>query len=201
MDGRGAARLLGYGASLLWTGPHKDVPPIYEIKVLPGNAAVRRNSDQMVTAQVIGLTTDKVNLYARYASTSKWEPVAMQRGMGGNGFQFLFAGLPENVEYYVEAGAAKSKHFNFRVVDLPAVKQIQVTYRYPKWTGLQTVSEEHGGDLRALEGTEAELTVTMTSPLKDGVIVLDDGQPLKLIPARAISTVAPSAWIRTAPTT
>ena len=171
---------MGYGASLLWTGPHKDVPPIYEIHVSPGNAAVRRNSDQMVTAQVVGLTTNKVNLYAKYASTSKWEPVAMQPESGGAGFEFLFAGLPENVEYYVEAGAAKSKHFKFRVVDLPAVKQIQVTYHYPKWTGMQTVSEEHGGDLRALEGTDAELTVTMTSPLKDGMIVLDGGQPLKL---------------------
>jgi hypothetical protein len=134
----------------------------------------------MVTAQVIGLTPEKVDLYARYGSASKWEPVAMQPAMGSGGYQFLFAGLPENVEYYVAAGAAQSKHYTFRVVDLPAVKQIQVTYHYPKWTGLQTVSEEHGGDLRALEGTDAELTVTMTSPLKDGMIVLDGGQPLKL---------------------
>jgi len=171
---------MGYGASLLWTGPHKDVPPIYQIHVLPGNAAVRRNNDQMVTAQIVGLSTDKVSLYARYASTSKWEPVAMQHQMDGSGYQFLFAGLPENVEYYVEAGPAKSDHFKFRVVDLPAVKQIQVTYHYPKWTGMQTVSEEHGGDLRALADTDAELTVTMTGPLKDGMIVLDGGRPLKL---------------------
>ena len=128
---------MGYGASLLWTGPQKDVPPIYEIKVTPGDAAVRRNSDEMVTAQVIGLTTNKVNLFARYASASKWEPVAMQPQMDGSGFQFLFAGLPENVEYYVQAGAAASKHFKFRVVDLPSVKAMQVTYHYPKWTGMQ----------------------------------------------------------------
>ncbi len=141
---------------------------------------MRRNSDQLVTAQVIGLETNKVNLYARYQSTSKWEPVAMQPQEGDQGFQFLFAGLPESVEYYVEAGPVRSKHFNFRVVDLPAVKQIQVTYHYPKWTGLQQVSEEHGGDLRALEGTDAELTVVMDAPLKDGVLVMDNGQPLHL---------------------
>jgi hypothetical protein len=88
----------------------------------------------------------------------------MQPQMDGSGFQFLFAGLPENVEYYVQAGAATSKHFKFRVVDLPSVKSMQVTYHYPKWTGLQTVSEEQAGDLRALEGTDATLTVTMTAP-------------------------------------
>jgi hypothetical protein len=171
---------LGYGASLLWTGPKPNVAPLYEIRVTPGDAAVRRNSDQLVTAQVVGLETNKVNLYARYQSTSKWEPVAMQPQEGRQGFQFMFAGLPESVEYYVEAGPVRSKHFNFRVVDLPAVKQIQVTYHYPKWTGLQQVSEEHSGDLRALEGTDAELTVMMDAPLKDGVLVMDNGQPLHL---------------------
>jgi hypothetical protein len=173
---------MGYGASLLWTGPHKDVPPIYEVRVTPGNAAVRRNSDELVTAQVIGLATEKVSLFARYASASKWEQVAMQPQTDGAGYQFLFAGLPENVEYYVQAGAAASKHFKFRVVDLPQVKAMQVTYHYPKWTGMQTVSEEQAGDLRALEGTEAELTVTMTAPLKDGMLALDGGKVAKLAP-------------------
>jgi hypothetical protein len=171
---------MGYGASLLWTGPRKDVPPLYQIVVTPGDAAVRRNSDEMVTAQVIGLTTNKVNLFARYASASKWEQVAMQPQMDGAGFQFLFAGLPENVEYYVQAGAAASKHYRFRVVDLPSVKAMQVTYHYPKWTGLQMVSEDQAGDLRALEGTDAALTVTMTAPLKDGMLTLDDGQVIHL---------------------
>jgi hypothetical protein len=171
---------MGYGASLLWTGPHHDVPPIYEIKVTPGDAAVRRNSDELVTAQVIGLDTNKVSLFAKYASASKWEAVAMQPQRDGSGFQFLFAGLPENVEYYVQAGAAASKHFKFRVVDLPQVKAMAVTYRYPKWTEMKTVSEEQAGDLRALEGTDADLTVTMSAPLKDGMLVLDDGQPVKL---------------------
>ena len=96
------------------------------------------------------------------------------------GYQFLFAGLPENVEYYATAGQATSKHFSFRVVDLPAVKAMQVTYHYPKWTGMRAVSEEQAGDLRALEGTEAELTVTMTSPLKDGMFQLDGGQTVQL---------------------
>jgi len=171
---------LGYGASLLWTGPKKNAAPLYEIRVTPGDAAVRRNSDQLVTAQVMGLETNKVNIYARYQSTSKWELVAMQPLEGHQGFQFLFAGLPESVEYYVEAGPVRSKHFNFRVVDLPAVKQIEVLYHYPKWTGLQQVSEEHGGDLRAIEGTDAELTVLMDAPLKDGVLVMDNGQPVHL---------------------
>ena len=180
---------LGYGASLLWTGPKHNVAPLYDIRVSPGDIAVRRNSDQIITAQLIGLTTDKVQLFARYQSAlvkfgkdGGWEPVAMQPEPNADHshFQFLLTGLPEDVEYYVQAGPVTSQHYKVRVVDLPSVKQIQVTYHYPKWTGMKEVLDEHGGDLRAIEGTEAELGIVMDRPLRDGVLVLDDGQQLHL---------------------
>jgi hypothetical protein len=171
---------VGYGASLLWKGSRVGAGPFYDIRVNPGDASVRRNSDELITAQPRGLQTDQMRLYARYYSASKWEQVNMQPQPGGSGFQFLFAGLPEGVEYYVEAGAVKSKHFNIQVVDLPAVKQIRVTYHFPSWTGLKNVTDEHGGDLRAVEGTEADLDVITDRPLRDGLLVLSNGQKVRL---------------------
>jgi hypothetical protein len=165
---------LGYGANVIWAGQRTGVAPLYDLRVAPGDASVRRNSDQLVTALPLGIQTDKARLYARYQSTTKWEQVQMQPQSNGSGFQFLFAGLPENVEYYVEAGALRSRHFHIRVVDLPGVKQIRVTYRYPNWTGLQNVVDEHGGDLRAVEGTDADLAVVMDRPLRDGIVALND---------------------------
>ena len=88
--------------------------------------------------------------------------------------------MPEDVEYYVEAGPLTSRHYKVRVVDLPSVKQLKVTYHYPKWTGMAPVSEDRGGDLRALEGTNAELTVKMDRPLHDGQLTLDDGKQIAL---------------------
>jgi hypothetical protein len=167
---------LGYGANLLWTGQRAGSPPMYELRVGPGDASVRRNSDELITATPIGVQTDRARLYARYQSTTRWDQVQMQPRPNGSGFQFLFAGLPENVEYYVEAGALRSRHFHIRVVDLPGVKQIRVTYRFPSWTGLQNVVDEHGGDLRAVEGTDAELEIQMDRALTDGVLALDDKQ-------------------------
>jgi hypothetical protein len=95
-------------------------------------------------------------------------------------YQFVFAGLPENVEYYVAAGPLVSPHYKVRVVDLPSVKGIRVTYQYPKWTGLKPVTEEHSGDLRAIEGTDAALEVEMDRPLKDGQLALDGGKTIQL---------------------
>jgi hypothetical protein len=169
---------LGYGSALLWAGDTKT--PLYEMRVTPGNAVVRRNADLLVTAVPHGIQPDKVRIFARYESASKWEQLPMQSQAGSTGFQFLFAGLPEGVEYYVEAGTLRSRHFNIKVVDLPSVKQIRVTYRFPGWTGMPASAGQPGGDLRAVEGTQAELEVTTDRPLSNGVLVLDDDKQLQL---------------------
>jgi hypothetical protein len=174
---------LGYGASLLWTGEHHGKPAMYELRVTPGDAVVRRHADQVVSALPIGLRSPSVKLHARFQSSSGWEEIAMHPQAFANfagGYQFLFASLPENVEYYVTAGAMTSKHFNIRVTNLPTVKQIRVTYHYPAWTGMPSEIEERGGDLRAVMGTEAELEVSTDRPLQGGQLQLDDGQKIPL---------------------
>jgi hypothetical protein len=174
---------LGYGASLLWTGARKDAAPYYEISVTPGNVTVRRNSDQLIVARVTGMQPARAQLFAHFQSTAGWEPVTMQSSPdagGGATYQFVLAGLPENVEYYVAAGPLISEHYKVRVVDLPNVKQIDVSYHYPQWTGLKPVTEEHSGDLRAIEGTDAEIEIQTDRPLRDGSLTLDGGQTIAL---------------------
>ncbi len=173
----------GYGAAALWTGP--PASPLYAIRVSPGDAAVRRNGDQLVTAQPLGLQTDRVRMYVRYGDASRWDRVAMQPQPQGTGFEFLLAGIPQDLEYYVEAGTLASPHYHLRVVDVPVVKQVRVTYHYPAWTKLTAVVEEHGGDLRAVSGTQAELEVRTDRPLRDGALVMDDGRQIPLVPLAA----------------
>jgi hypothetical protein len=174
---------LGYGSALLWTGPKKNVAPLYSITVTPGNVTARRNSDQLVEAHILGMQPAGARLFAHFQSTSGWEPVQMQAAPQANGnatYQFVLAGLSENVEYYVEAGPLTSPHYKVHVVDLPQVKTIGVTYNYPKWTGLKPVTEEHSGDLRAIEGTDAKVEIQTDRPLKNGTLTLDDGRTIQL---------------------
>lgn len=173
---------IGYGAARLWIGSPHRAAPFYEILVTPGDAAVRRSASQLITAQVTGRQVETASLYARYQSASKWERVTMQRQPAAGGFEFIFAGLPEGLEYYVEAGPLRSRTFKLRVVDLPAVRQIRVKYHFPAWTGLKDSIEEHGGDLRAVEGTEAELGVLFSQSVGRAFLALDDGKQIDLSP-------------------
>ena len=173
---------LGAGANLLWTGTHNADVPFYDLKVSPGDVTIRRNADQMVTAQVVGLQSQQVRLFARSHSATKWDEVTMQPQEGASGFQFLFSSLPEDLEYYVEAGALRSKHFNVHVEDFAAVKTMKVTYHFPAWTSLPNAVEDPAGDLRAVQGTTADLEITMDRPLKDGLLVLDDNKQIQLTP-------------------
>src|SRR5439155_752788 len=144
------------GTNLLWAGlPKGTTKAFYAIQVQPGNRTVRKRSDQMITARLMGFASPKVRFFAKYSSASAWEQAEMGTEAGGTAYQFLIAGVPETMEYYVEAGGVKSDTFKLNVVDLPGVKKVKVTYHNPAWLGLPNVVEDPGGDLRAVEGTKA----------------------------------------------
>ena len=122
----------GYGASLLWIGKGSpDKRPLYELTVQPGNKTIRRRSDQLITAHLLGFSAHKVTLHAKYGDALKWDAITMQSGTDGNAYQFRFVGLSDPVEYYVQADNSESKHFKIAVRDLPGVKRVKVALHYP----------------------------------------------------------------------
>src|SRR5580692_6443539 len=181
--------VFGYGTQVLWGSLPKNAATvgIYAVTVDPGSKTVRRRSDLPVTAHLQGYTAAKASLWARYASSGKWEEAPMQVQNGGAGFAFTFVGLPEDVDYYVEAGGIKSSPFKLHTVDLPGVKNIKVTYNYPGWSGLASTTEDPGGDLRAVEGTTAHLEIETDRPMSGGQIVFEEGNPTKLDPTNTYS--------------
>jgi len=111
--------------------------PFYAIKVEPGNKTIRKRADQVISATLTGFTAPKVRFFGRYTSASKWDQAEMATQPGGNAYQFLIAGVPESLEYYVEAGGVRSPSYKLNVIDLPSVKNIRVTYHFPSWTGMK----------------------------------------------------------------
>jgi len=174
---------LGYGASMLWAGPPKDpnlAGGFYRITVDPGDKLVRRRSDLAIHATLVGFQAPEVRLMARYKSSAKWEEAPMLPRASDSSYEYLFAAVPEPVEYYVEASGVKSKTYKLDVIDLAGVKNIKVTYHYPSWLGKKDDVENPGGDLRAVAKTVAELEVETDRPLKGGLIELNDGTQIDL---------------------
>ncbi|MGB9457229.1 MAG: hypothetical protein WCB12_14375 [Bryobacteraceae bacterium] len=172
---------LGYGTALLWAGPPKgETKPFYSIAVEPGNRTIRKLADQVIHATLFGFTAPKVRFFAKYASAPQWEQAEMSTEPTGSAYQFLIAGVPESLDYYVEAGGIRSAHYHLNVVELPSIKNIRVTYHYPAWTGMKDFVEDPGGDLRAVEGTTAEVAIRTDRPLATGALLLDDGGKVAL---------------------
>src|SRR5581483_655052 len=189
----GASGFLGYGARTLWAGPPKDpsaVGGFYRIIVDPGDKLVRRRSDLPVRATLIGFQAPEVRLRARYKSSAKWEEATMLPRASDSSYEYLFAAVPEAVEYYVEAAGVRSKTYKLDVIDLAGVKNIKVTYHYPSWLGKQDEVENPGGDLRAVVKTVAELEVETDRPLKNGLIELNDGTKIDLEPKQGNILIA-----------
>jgi hypothetical protein len=172
---------LGYGTSLLWGRlPKGELAPYYDISVEPGNRTVRRLADQLIAAQLKGFQAQRVRMFAKYGSSSKLEEADMRPQVSGPGYEFLIAGVPESLDYYVEAGSVRSKQYHLKVVDLPGIKKLKVTYHFPDWTGMKDKTEDPGGDLRAVEGTDAEVSIETDRPLANGALLLDDGTKVLL---------------------
>lgn len=173
---------LGYGAGLLWGGTPKDSgQSYYRILVQPGDRKVRAGADLVIEAQLVGFDAPEVRLLARAAGAAKWEPLVMEPKEGVSGaYGFLLAGLSEPLEYLVQAGRVRSSVHRITLVDLPSVRNIRVTYNFPSWMNARAETEDPGGDLRAVEGTEAELLIETSRPLAQGLLVLDDGTRIPL---------------------
>lgn len=170
-----------YGAALLWTGgSHAGSKPLYEVVVQPGNKTIRRKSDQLITAQLLGFSQSAVTLHAKYKGAVKWDAIPMQPQQDGNGYQFIFAGLSDALEYYVESGGTRSKNYVLNVKDLPLVKRVRIGLHFPSGVGLQDVVEDPGGDIRAVAGSSADIAILTDRKLEHGVLVLDTGKTLDL---------------------
>ena len=137
--------VFGYGTSLLWGSYSKDQPlkPFYSISVKPGSKTIRRNSDQTITATVSGFSTSHASVWVQYASASKWEEAPMEPQSGSSGFAFLLPRVPEDVQYYVEAGGIKS-------VDLQtAYHRSAGREEYSRHLQLPLLDRRGGGDRRS----------------------------------------------------
>ena len=157
-------------AKRLWTGElFSAAAP--RITVAPGDVVVPRGADVIVEATASGFVVRRMEMNAAFEHTNGWERAPMAR-LGDSKYGFVFVGVSEQVDYYVQAAGLNSERYIIRVADLPRVTGVSLSYQFPDWTGLP-VSEHDDGDISALLETRIEITATTDLPVLDPVIVVN----------------------------
>jgi hypothetical protein len=158
-----------------------EASTIFSIAVEPGNMTIARGGDAEVTALLRNFQSEQVIVRARTADSSSWMEVPMTvDSLGKYSARLLDISLA--TEYLVEANGIRSATYRIDVTNLPFVKNMNMEYRYPAYTGLAPEKFDSTGDIAALKGTLVTLKVEPTMPTQGGQIVLDNGEKVKLAP-------------------
>ena len=170
-----------YGASLL-LNPMRSAQAAspYMILVAPGDIGVARGADQLVTAELRGFETEDTEIALKAEGEGEWHRFPMNLEEGDGQYSFMMFDLSSATEYFVEANGVRSDLFRVDVSDLPYVRQIDLEYRFPDYTGLSPQTVEDGGDIAALRGTEIALTIHPTVTVAGGVLKVEGAEPIAL---------------------
>ena len=157
-------------AFLRYAQPLKYIPPITNTRlaVVPGDAECLQGDSLAVEAHTEGVLPEKAFIYFRDEETGTTRKLMP---FEGSYFIFEFASLQSSFHYWVEAGDAVSRRFTVTVNSRPSVREVQVTYTYPEYTGLGEKTESTpSGNISALVGSTARLRIMADRPLREGRI-------------------------------
>src|SRR5215218_2313523 len=149
----------------------------YSIKVKPGTARVPKGSDQDVIATLVNFDSPQVTIFARpIGSKDDFQGQTMEPAKAKSDFRFSIFNIQDSMEYFVESNTVRSEVFKLNVVDLPYVKQLDLSLNFPAFTNLPTKAVEDGGDIAALKGTVATITAKLSGKVRAARIVFADGK-------------------------
>ena len=163
----------GLSALLILSRSAEAASP-YRIDVRPGNAIVPRGSDQVVSAKLYGFKSPDAALMMRIAPSGSFERMPLVGTADPAAFEGMLFHLEKPIDYFVESAGVRSPIFTMTLVDLPAVRQLDLEYHFPAYTGLAPQKVESAGDVAALKGTDVRLRVTPTMATPGGRIVMID---------------------------
>src|SRR5690242_8731750 len=156
-------------------------PNALSIKVKPGTARVPKGSDQDIVATLVNFDSQQVTVFTRpLGSKNDFQGQTMEPAKAKTDFRFSIFNIQDSVEYFVESNTVRSEVFRLNVVDLPFVKQLDLTLNFPAFTNLPTKTIEDGGDIAALKGTVATITAKLSGQVRAARIVFPDGKKTEM---------------------
>ncbi len=95
-------------------------------------------------------------------------------------FRYVFLKPPTSFTFQALAGGSASPQGSVNVVPAPAVGKLTLHYLFPDYTGLPERTQEGGGDIQALPGTQVRMTMQANVPLSKATLRFANGSELPL---------------------
>ena len=157
-------------------------PRSIQVEVLPGDVRLVAGEPVRIRAVVRAgeriLTRLEPSLTVTAGAGRRTVPMTPD----GNGFVVPFESVDRTFRYVVTAGAASSREHTVTALFPPRVERIDLSYRYPSFTGLPPREEEDGGDIYAPAGTRVRVRVHADKPLAEAQLAFPAGAVAKLEP-------------------
>ncbi len=165
-----------------FTDRPQALTPVQSLQVQPGNAHIARGTTVEVIAESPETEVVEATIYLAKAG-GEWQAAGMSLTTQPGKFTHNIFEVRDTTRYYVRLGSALSEVFALVPLDAPDVKQLRVTYHYPKKIGLPARREEISGDIYAPIGTAIDLEAIATQALTKAEWRLgeDDYQPMSLL--------------------
>jgi hypothetical protein len=101
--------------------------------------------------------------------------------LGHGAFRYTFLKPQASLTFQATADGFKSAVGTLEVVPAPAIGHMALQYLFPDYTGLPARTQEGGGDIQALPGTQVQLSMRANVPLTKGVLRFDAGYEVPLV--------------------
>ena len=167
------------GMQHFWFGWFKsDILPERSIALEPGDTKLRVGDSLAVAATLEGFESNFAKLHLRTRNDNggnndgEWQTVEMNRQLDGS-FVFTMYGISDPLDYYVSSSFTNSEQATVEVVVPAKIDNIQLTYRYPAWTGREPQVVKSGNNIAAVENTEVDLLISTDKALTDGELLVD----------------------------
>lgn len=151
--------------------------PYTTLSVRPGDVLVDQGESVAVAVDVIGRMRPKVLLESRPAGKtgSEWKAAKLEAPDRGpkTRREATVEKVKDPLEYRVVAGPAASGTFKIDVRYPLEIKGFAVTLTPPPYTGLEP-SKVEGGDVQAVEGTEARFAIVFDTPPAEAALAIRD---------------------------
>jgi hypothetical protein len=162
-------------------------PAQYSFEILPGNKEIVKGETITITVRVASafisprqLRQMPLAFHWRHEGQTRVEEAVVYSDTNGV-FHKTLPSIRTTTYYYVRFEGVESDHYTLTVLDRPVVRSFQVRLDYPAYTRIQArVQDEFVGDITAVAGTRATVTVLASKVLNRARLVFDDGTAIPM---------------------